>query len=350
MDQQTSQRGLAERARDKAARLVRRARLMGSIRHLHGPRRLDLGPDDVTVVALVRDGAFYLDAFLAHYRALGVRHFVFFDNGSTDGTLDRIRQEPGTVIAQSTLPWGAFENDFRRYAAERYVGGHWCLYADMDELFDFGGSADMGLSGLVRYLRAQGHTALVAQMLEMFPDVPLRETAHIPYADAIAQYRFCDLSAVRAVPYHAPEIEFEFFLRANTLADPRLTFLFDGIRGKVFGETCCLTKHPLVLVGPEVDPGVHPHCSAHVACSDITAVIRHYKFTNDPLARDAGLVRDAAIGHGEDRLRLDRMTRNPDVTLMSDTAFAYAGCTDLVARGFLLSSPAYEAWRDGASA
>ncbi|MFK7753076.1 MAG: glycosyltransferase family 2 protein [Sedimentitalea sp.] len=347
MSQQTKP-GLAARLSAKAARIAKRARLLRSIKHVHGPRRFQSEPDDVIVMALVRDGAFYLRPFLAHYRSLGVRHFVFFDNGSSDDTIAQIRTEPGTVIVQSTLPWGDFENDFRRYAAETFCAGRWCLFADMDELFDFPASASIGLSGLVRYLNANGFSALMAQMLEMFPKAPLAETAQMPYDTAIATYDYYDISQLDIVPYHAQTIEFEFFLRENTLGDPRISFLFGGVRGKVFGERCCLSKHPLVFVGEDVAPGVHPHCSQNVACADFTAVIKHYKFTNQPLARDAALVADQAIGHGEDKLRLSVLERDPDLTLFSNDARRFDGLDALYDSGFLIRSPRFEAFVAGA--
>lgn len=344
MDTAARGRPLLARIRARISVARRRTQFLASIRHLHGPRRLSMGALDVAVVALVRDGAFYLDGFFRHYRAIGARHFVFFDNGSTDGTLARIREEPGTVIVQSTLPWGSFENDFRRYAAEHFLRGHWCLYADMDELFDFEGSTQVGLGGLVAYLDAQGYTALVAQMLEMFPDTPLRDAAHITYDEAIAGFRHCDVSAAIPEPYHSPEIAFEYHLRNNTLGDQAISFMFGGIRGKVFGEHCCLTKHPLVKITGKVRPGVHPHCSSGVDCADFTALIRHYKFTNDPFGRDAALVAQNAIGHGEDRLRLAAIERCAALSLMSPTAFTFSGLADLRARGFLIGSDRYSDW------
>jgi Glycosyl transferase family 2 len=332
---------LWSRVHGKGSRLLHRARLMRSIRHVHGPSRFETTPEDVIVMALVRDGQYYLDGFFDHYRSIGARHFVFFDNGSDDGTISRIAREPGTIIVQSRLPWGRFENDFRRYAAETYCAGRWCLFADMDEQFDFEGSRSFGLAGLVRYLNAGGFTALVAQMLEMFPNTALHETAPVPFDAALRRYTYFDTTHVKAFEYHDPAIPFADLLQSNTLANDRIRFLFGGVRRKVFGEDCALTKHPLVFVGRDVQPGVHPHCSAPVACADFTALIRHYKFTNHPFERDRLSVQNAAATHGEDRLRQDFARDNPDLTLYSDSSVAFTTMADLQASGFLVHSPLY---------
>lgn len=337
--------GITGKIRSRAAQLADRVRLNLSIRHRHGPKRLDAAADDVIVVALIRDGAYYLDAFFDHYRRLGARFFVFFDNGSTDGTLERIAAEPGTVIVQSLLPWGRFENHFRRYAAETYCAGHWCLYADMDEMFDFDGSDRIGLPDLARHLAAQGYSALMAQMLEMFPDRPVQAVASLDYREVQNQFRFYDLSAIEDVDYHSEGlIHFGWWMRNNTLSNPEIRFLFGGVRNKVFGELCCLTKHPLVFVGKGVLPGVHPHCSANVHCADFTALIRHYKFANDPQARDARTVAERAIGHGEDRKRLDTFRSNAALTLHSPQARVFDGFGPLYDAGFLVRSSRFAQW------
>ncbi len=338
MDRSQQRPGLWPRIQARASRILHRAWFHRSLRHIHGPRLPDAAPDEVIVVALIRDGMFYLDGFLDHYRSLGARHFVFFDNGSVDGSIERIRREPGTIIVQSRLPWGQYENHFRQYAAQRYCAGRWCLYADMDEIFEFDDPKGRGLRGLVGYLGDNGYTALVAQMLEMFPETALHQSAHMPYDAALQRYRYFDLGQIRAVAYHDRSIAFEYLLRGNSVADPDIRFLFGGVRRKVFGEDCCLTKHPLVFVGKGVVPGVHPHCASHVACADFTALIRHYKFTNDSMARDVQSVAAGSAGHDEDRQRLQVLQESRDVTLFSDQAIAFTGVADLVERGFLVGS------------
>ncbi|WP_226780954.1 glycosyltransferase family 2 protein [Oceaniglobus trochenteri] len=333
MAETAQRRAIRDRLLARLTRLERRLRLWRGVRHVQGPARFDLGPDDVVVVALVRDGMFYLDEFLRHHRAIGARHFVFFDNGSQDATLARLKDEPGCAVLQSTLPWGDYENDFRAIAARRYSMGHWCLFVDMDEMFDPPGN--LPLPDLARRLRQGDHSALVAQMLEMFADAPLRDMATLPYDQVLQRFDHCDLGHVTTRDYHDPAIGFSWWLNHNT-APPEVKILFGGLRNRVFGEDCCLTKHPLVHLSPGVMPAVHPHCSAHVRCSDVTGVIRHYKFANHPAARDARSVESGAIPHGEDRLRLSRMQGDPALSLMGPTAQRYTGEGMLRDAGFLV--------------
>lgn len=321
----------------------RRTRFGKSVRHLHGPKRLDVAPGEVVLIALVRNGSYYLDAFFAHYRAMGVKHFVFIDNGSTDDTIERIKAEPGTVIDQCPLPLAGYEDLIRQYPAQRYGQNRWCLYVDMDEMLDFEGRRQVGLPGLIAYLEAQGFTALVAQMLEMFPKAPLSETGDLSYAQALEDFRYFDISALRRFDYHSPEIPFAALLEDNELADNRVQFLFGGVRGKVFGEECCLTKHPLIFNGPGVTPAPHPHLSQGVRVADVTAVIKHYKFANDPIARDTGSLASGDLAHGEDARRLEVLGARPDTSLFSLDARRWNRVELLYRAGFLNPSEAYSA-------
>ena len=341
MAQQQGKKSLWRRAADRFARDRQRARFLRSVRHLHGAPLAGDDPDAVVVVALVRNGAYYLDAFLRHYRGLGAAQFVFCDNGSTDETLDRVRAEPDTVLLQSTLRWGEVENLFRRHAAETFAAGRWCLFADMDEIFDFPGADRIGLRGLAAYLRSNGYTALVAQMLEMFPDAPLSEMAGLSYDQALARFTHYDLRRIEARAYHDPTLDFAWFLRDNTIGSDAIQVMFGGVRKRVFDEDCCLTKHPLIRVDGQTVPGLHPHCAANVACADMTALIRHYKFAGDPVARDRDTLARGAIAHGEDRKRLERFSDRPELTLWSDAARRFDGLDSLADQGFLVRSPAF---------
>ncbi|MEP2717202.1 glycosyltransferase family 2 protein [Pseudophaeobacter sp.] len=340
MTDHPSQPSLLARLKNRLLPLFQQLRFLASLRHLQGPRRRVAAPDEVVLVTLVRDGAFYLDAFFDHYRALGVAHFVFFDNGSSDATLAQLQEQPGVSVLQSRLPWGAYENIFRSYAARCFAQDRWCLIVDMDEIFDFEGRAEIGLPGLTRYLTRQGYTGLMAQMLEMFPKAPLRAVANLPYRSVLEQFDHCDISTVTSYDYQSTKSGLAYFLIQNRATPPAPQILFGGVRGKVFGEDCCLSKHPLIFVGPAVTPALHPHASTGLTLAPMSALIRHYKFANDALARDRASVAAASIAHGEDQQRLSVLQQQPDLSLWSPEAQPFPGITALQEQAFLQADPA----------
>ena len=260
-------------ARAKEAR--RRRRFAASVEHLHGPRTLDVAQGDVVLIALVRDAAFFLDGFFAHYRAMGIRHFVFFDTGSTDATLARIRAEPGTVIDRSTLPQDRFGDLMRDYPVQTYGRDRWCLFATPDALLDFEGRATFGIRGLTAYLEAEGHTAFAAQRLDMFPKGEIGPQTGETFEQVRARYLYFDISHLRRYEYHSDAVPFSARLAVNDVAGPQVKLMFGGVRGKVWGEDGWLTRHPLVFNGPEVTVAC-PDAPMGVRVADVTGVMRHY--------------------------------------------------------------------------
>ncbi len=330
---------LLSRVCHKLSEAVRRRRFARAVRHVQGALCVPEGA--VLAIVLVRDGAYYIDAFLDYYRRMGVRYFAFIDNGSTDGTLARLASEPDVAVDQAVLPLAQYEDLLRAYPAQRYGQGRWCLYVDMDEQLDFDGREEHGLPGLIRYLEARGDTALMAQMLEMFPDGPLRASETLDYAAALEAFRHYDISTVDRFDYHAPQIPFSALLSNNRVPTDALKFQFGGVRARVFGEACCLTKHPLVFNGPGVLMAPHPHLSSGVQVSDFSAVIRHYKFAGNLASRDAASAGRGDLTHGEDAARLAVLSAQPDVTLHSDAAQMWAGIEPLYRDGFLVRSDSY---------
>lgn len=335
---------IARRIIERTQEARRRRRFDAAVRHVHGPTRLDIAEGEVVLIALVRNGSYYLDAFFRYYRSIGITHFVFFDNGSTDDTLARIKAEPGTIVDAAELPLAEYEGLIRQYPAQTYGQNRWCLYVDMDEIFDFEGREAFGIGGLIRYLESHSYTAFVAQMLEMFPKGGLNAAAQLPFETAISAFEYFDISTVQKFDYHSEDIPFNALLKDNQIASDDLKFSFGGVRGKVFGETCCLTKHPLVFNGPEVTPAPHPHLSMGVRVADVTGVIKHYKFANDPKRRDAASLESGDLDHGEDAKRASVLAEAEDVSLFSLDARKWTRIDPLYRAGFVVRSDSYSAF------
>ncbi|MEM6941131.1 MAG: glycosyltransferase family 2 protein [Pseudomonadota bacterium] len=334
---------LAHRVQARVKEAQRRARFSRKIQHLQGPRSLDAAPGEVLAIVLVRNGSYYMDVFFDHYEKMGVRHFAFVDNGSSDDTLARLRDRPGVIVDQCDLPLAEYEDLLRQYPAQTYGTHRWCLYVDMDELFDFPGRDVLGIAGLIRILEAQGATALMAQMLEMFPKETLQDVAHLSFAEAVERFQYFDINHVRKLDYYDAETPFADLLKDNTVPDPALQIYFGGVRGKVFGENCCLTKHPLIFNGTDVTPAPHPHLSMGVRCADFTALLKHYKFAGNTVRRDVETLARGDLDHGEDAARVAVLSNTPQLSLFSLDARPWNRIELLVRAGFLVGSERFSA-------
>ncbi|WP_050521629.1 glycosyltransferase family 2 protein [Pseudorhodobacter wandonensis] len=313
-----------------------RRRVARSTVLVHGAGRVDLAEGEVGVVCLMRDAAYFVGPFIAHHRALGVRHIVIIDNGSRDDTVTIAAGFDGVTVLRNTLPAKRYEVLLRNQAARVFRGG-WVLFADGDEMFELplGGT----LAQLTAYLNARGFSAMVAQMLDLFSPRPYGAGKGLAYEQAIAEADRYSLGQVMSVPYHDREhIGFSWYLEGNT-GDVALKI--GGVRAEVFGEACFLSKHSLLRNRSGAQLMTHPHCSSGVKVADVTGLLRHYKLAGDYLARDRASVAAGTWDHAEDAKRLAAAQGGDAFAISPATPQVYRGTAALVDQGFLQASDAY---------
>lgn len=327
--------GIGRRWRGFAtARSVRRGNVV-----VHGPAIVDLGVDDVAVVGLMKDAAYFVGGFIEHHQRLGVRHIVIVDNGSTDSTVAIAAGFDNVTVIRNTLPAKRYEVPLRDLAARQVLRGGWVLFADADEMFE--PPLGVPLGRLTAYLNANGFTAMVAHMLDLFSPLPYGAGKGWTYSQVVRQADRYSLGQVVSVPYHdQTQIGFSWYLDRN---QGDVSLKIGGLRREVFGEGCVLSKHSLVRNGGGVLM-THPHCASGVRVADVTGVLRHYKLAGDYLARDRASVAAGTWDHAEDAKRLEAAVGGDAFTITPVSAHVYAGPSVLVDQGFLEASAAFRAY------
>ena len=122
------------------------------------------------------------------------------DNGSTDGTVEFLCEQPDVTVLRTSVPYRTHENLMKRYMVRRHSTGKWNLFVDIDELFDYPASDCLGLPDLLAYLTQHGYTAAIAQMLDMFPDGALADSP-AEVADLESSFPYFDISGISKRPY-----------------------------------------------------------------------------------------------------------------------------------------------------
>lgn len=310
-------------------------------RHVHGPAKFHLAEDEVCGVLLGRNISYYIHEFMAHYRGIGMKYLVYMDNGSDDGSIDRMAEYDDVIILSNRLNFRHYQRYMRMLAATEYAEGGWRLAVDADEILRFPGDDRIDLPELVRRLAARGQTGLVAQMLEMVPDCPLEETEVLSFAEARKVFRNYSLDDISAYPYHSKDTPLQWFLSQNSVADPALSFMYGGLRRTLFSEDCCLSKHVLYRPGRGVVPMMHPHVTMGLHCADFTALLQHYKFAGGYLERERRWQTEKRLSHSEGDLRLAALARDPALRLTVPGIRHDPTLQDLIRDGFLwVSNPA----------
>src|SRR5262249_17805756 len=103
---------------------------------------------EANLYTIVREEMFFLEAFLDHYRRLGVEQFLFLDDSSTDGTGEFLSRQLDCLVLSSDLSFGepiAAGNGrggiriaragtvLKRIIPQKYLKNKYALYVDADE-------------------------------------------------------------------------------------------------------------------------------------------------------------------------------------------------------------------------
>ena len=160
-----------------------------------------LGRYAVTLCCIVHNEMYFLEAFLAYYRRLGVDRFIVLDDRSTDGTAAFLAAQPDVMVVESAIRYSAevaydpaaqakirerrAVRLWRDQLMDQFCAGQWALDVDPDEFLAIPGD---DLPAYTRALAAEGAEAAWGVMVDMYPAA----IADILGAGAEARFRLED--------------------------------------------------------------------------------------------------------------------------------------------------------------
>jgi hypothetical protein len=267
---------------------------------------------------------------------MGVTHFVFLDNGSADHTLEMLCAQDEVTVLQTDAPYQKYENTMKRYLAERFSPGRWNLCADIDELFDYPFSESLSLRDFLHYLNDNSYTAVVAQLLDRFSDMPLAELKSEPGDLLMEKYPYYDVSSIEKTDYL-------WSMRSN----PDIKMHWGGIRKAVFGTDNGLTKSPLVFMDGKIKTFITWHHVKGARMADISCVLMHYPFVSSFYTKVEDAARTGRYGirvTDEYKAYLKGLEGNRNANFKFESAQPFTGLGQLIEDGFLVVSEKYLQW------
>jgi len=144
-------------------------------------------PGDILLVCTFRNEQIRLPYFLQYYRSLGVNHFLFIDNGSTDGAQGYLAglQDVSVWNAQGSYKRATFGVDWANALLRKYGHGHWCLVVDADELFVYPFCDTRPIRALTDWLDSSQIRSFSAMLLDMYPKGRVDEVPYQPGQDPL---------------------------------------------------------------------------------------------------------------------------------------------------------------------
>lgn len=231
------------------------------------------------LVCCVRNEMARLPAFLAHYRRLGVGHFLVIDNLSEDGLQEYLAQQPdcSTWLANGSYKASNFGMDWCNALLERHGVGKWCVTVDPDEFLVYPHSESRDLHSLTSRLEAIGQPSLFAVLLDAYGQGPLSRTTLVPGADPFEVCPWFD----------------RFNLTQRFDASTQSFWVQGGVRMRRFfadrpAQAPALNKVPLVrwAAGLRYVSSMHHlndrrlNCTVHERPDAVSAVLFHFKYVS----------------------------------------------------------------------
>lgn len=137
---------------------------------------------DILLFSTQRNEHIRLPYFLKYYRDMGVSHFFFVDNDSTDGSGDYLADQPDVSLWNTTASYknSRFGMDWLNHLQSKYAHGHWCLTVDPDEFFIYPFCDTRPLRALTDWLDVCSIRSFSAMLLDMYPKGRLDAQPYLP--------------------------------------------------------------------------------------------------------------------------------------------------------------------------
>ncbi|MEM9425293.1 MAG: glycosyltransferase family 2 protein [Pseudomonadota bacterium] len=148
-------------------------------------RTAQISRGQVLAFVTIRNEMRRLPFFLEYYRKLGVSHFLFVDNGSSDGGTDLLAGEEDVSLwtTEASYKKSRFGTDWLNWLKFRYGDGHWTLTLDPDEFLIYPFCDTRPIQALTDWLDQSGVRSLGTMLIDMYPRGPVDEAAYQPGQD-----------------------------------------------------------------------------------------------------------------------------------------------------------------------
>lgn len=157
-------------------------------------RTSSIAKTDILAFSTIRDELIRLPFFLDYYRRLGVSHFFFVDNGSSDGTGAYLEAQPDVSLWRTDASYKSsrYGTDWLNWLKLRHGCGHWTLTLDPDEFLIYPYCDTRPLPALCHWLDQSDIRSFGTMMVDMYSKEPPGRLSYSEGADPFADLSWFD--------------------------------------------------------------------------------------------------------------------------------------------------------------
>ena len=150
-------------------------------------RTSNISANDILVFSTCRNERPRLSFFLDYYRRMGVGHFLFVENDSSDGTREflEVQQDCSVWTTRASYRDSNFGVHWLNALAQCYGAKHWCLTLDPDEFLVFPYCDTRALRDLLDFFDAEGKESLYTLLIDMYPRGAVEDAKYCDGMDPI---------------------------------------------------------------------------------------------------------------------------------------------------------------------
>ncbi len=291
---------------------------------------------EVLAIIVCKDEQLFLPGLLEHHRSLGVDHFLFVDNASSDTSIKFMsaQEDVSVFVATQDYKFSRFGVNWQETLLGHYCLGKWALIIDSDELFVFDGFEYKSIKDLVGRANEKGADAIFSPMIDFYPRSDLSQ-ADICNGDVF--YKVCNY--------------FDSLESMNILEDSRYgpfsnsKIYSAGLRERIFGRynpfpepNYLNQKYNFIKYRPGMKLIEGLHFMSGYRLFDVQCGIMHFKYHSkfhDKVKREVK-AEQHWNGAKEYVRYLNLIEGNPSFTLFDKkVSTKYASSEDLVNTGYI---------------
>jgi len=229
--------------------------------------KIDLRKNDPILLCAVKNDLERIRLQVEHHRKIGIKHFAYIDNASTDGTFEWLKEQPDVSLFFTDETFNAsVKNSWRRQVMDFLGYNRWYLVLDSDELFIYPGVENKHIDVYINFLESKKIRCVMSLLTDMYSNHKLfqKDTGINEIQNAYCYFDTDTYEVTNKFPIY---------------------YITGGPRTRLFSTnedvfSCALQKYALIMVSEDMFVSTHEICpyTHNFETEGVVAFLLHYKF------------------------------------------------------------------------